>query len=64
MIMSRVTCTVHTILEDGVWKLVDFQNHVQEFYPDTYDPVKGTFDTFEEALEYALTVNVEAENPF
>ena len=53
-----------TELEDGVWKTVGYHDDFLEFIPDSYDPVMGVFDSYEQALTCVQNLDVEAENPF
>lgn len=64
LIFSRDTLTTVTVLEDGVWKTTGYTDHTKEFVPDSYDPVMGVFDSYEQALTCVQNLNVEAENPF
>jgi len=64
LIFSRDTLTTVTELEDGVWKTVGYHDDFLEFIPDSYDPVMGVFDSYEQALTCVQNLDVEAENPF
>lgn len=66
LIFNRDTGVMNACLEDGEWKLVntDGDGYIKEFYPASYDPVAGTFDTFQEAAAFAAAIDVKEKNPF
>lgn len=64
VIYSKQTLTTHMKLEDGVWKILKTEEHLQEFAPDGYEYSKDYFRTMEEAVAFVRSMDMEAENPF
>lgn len=64
LIFTRDTISYRMVNEEGSWKVAETLSHQMEFAPDDYQGDKGTFDTFQEAVEFAAQLDVEAENPF
>lgn len=64
LIFSRDTMSYRMVNENGSWKVAETLAHQMEFAPADYQGDKGTFDTFQEAVEFAAQLEVAAENPF
>lgn len=64
VIYSKQTITARMKLEDGVWKILKTEEHLQEFAPDGYEYSKGYFRTMDEAAAFVRSMDMEAENPF
>lgn len=64
VIYAKHTLTTRMKLEDGVWKILKTEEHLQEFAPDGYEYSKGYFRTMEEAAAFVRSMDMEAENPF
>lgn len=64
VIFNRDTLERTMVKENGQWKVQSMESHDKEFAPDSYEPDQGTFDTLEEALEYALQLDVNKLDPF
>lgn len=64
LMFNRDTVVAETVYEQGVWKTAGYHDDFLEFIPDSYDPVMGVFDSYEQALTCVQNLNVEAENPF
>lgn len=64
LIFSRDTISYRMVNENGTWKVAETLAHQMEFAPDDYQGDKGTFDTFQEAVDFAAQLDVTAENPF
>ena len=66
LIFNRDTRILNVIKDGDTWKWdgSEEDGSIKEFYPSSYSPVKGTFASYEEAVAFAATLDVEAENPF
>ena len=64
MPMSFLRDEDRLIFENGQWKINESISHVQEFAPESYDPVVGTYDSLEEAVSAAENLDPVARNPF
>ena len=62
--ISKVQITSSLIEQDGQWVVNETMETNQEFAPDTYSPLKGGYETLEEAVRAAAALNPEEENPF
>lgn len=64
LIFNKDISTYRMTNENGSWRVSESLGCQKEFAPDDYQGDKGTFDTFQEAVEFAAELDVEAENPF
>lgn len=64
LIFNRDVMTYRMMKEKDSWIIVESVSQQKEFAPSDYQGDKGTFDTFQEAVEFAVQLDVEAENPF
>ena len=64
MPMSFLRDEDRLICENGQWKINESISHVQEFAPESYDPVVGTYDSLEKAVSAAENLDPVARNPF
>lgn len=64
LIFNRDVMTYRMMKENESWIIVESMGQQKEFAPSNYQGDKGTFDTFQEAVEFAAQLDVEAENPF
>ena len=62
MCKNLITCSL--IEQDGQWVVSGTLDMIKEFAPDTYSPIKGGYETLEEAVNAAAALNPEEENPF
>lgn len=49
--------------EDGQWKVAS-QDMDQLFAPDSYQPIQGGFASYQEALDFVNSLDVQALDPF
>ena len=50
--------------EDNTWRITEIPQYQQNFAPDSFARIKGTYATPEEALDAAEKIDPEKENPF
>lgn len=50
--------------EDNTWRITEIPQYQQNFAPDSFARIKGTYATPEEALDAAEKIDLEKENPF
>ena len=50
--------------EDNIWRIAEIPQYQQNFAPDSFARIKGTYATPEEALDAAEKIDPEKENPF
>lgn len=63
-IWNRDTVTCTFLLQEGVWKISSISQHQKEFFPETYEPNKGTYPTPKAALEALAQIDLQQDNPF
>lgn len=64
LIFNRDYAVYRMVKEDGSWMVGETVGDQKEFAPSDYESSKGTFHSLEEALKFAMQLNVEQENPF
>ncbi|MFQ6891366.1 MAG: hypothetical protein ACLRS7_04045 [Acutalibacter sp.] len=62
-LFSQCTYTVQMKQEDGQWKVAS-QDMDQLFAPDSYQPIQGGFASYQEALDFVNSLDVQALDPF
>ena len=62
-LFSQCTYTVQMKQEDGQWKVAS-QDMDQLFAPDSYRPIQGGFASYQEALDFVNSLDVQALDPF
>lgn len=63
VLFSQCTYTVQMKQEDGQWKVAS-QDMDQLFAPDSYQPIQGGFASYQEALDFVNSLDVQALDPF
>ncbi len=64
LIFNQDTTVYHMVNEGGSWIVAETVNRQKEFAPNGYQGDKGTFDSLQEALDFAAQLDVEEECPF
>lgn len=64
MTYNKNQCTAKLSLTEGAWTANDRESYQKDIAPENYNTVKGTYDTFEEAVTAAYALDPAAENPF
>lgn len=64
MTMSQYDCVYLLQKDADGWWITEVPQYQQNFAPDSFEHVKGTYTTPEEALDAAEKIDPEEENPF